>query len=45
MSDKARYRTAPEPMTGTPSGIPYIVANEAAERYSYYGFRCVLEVP
>jgi POT family proton-dependent oligopeptide transporter len=44
MSPKARYRTAPEPMTGMPPGIPYIVANEAAERYSYYGMRAILVI-
>ena len=33
MFAKAPYRTAPEPMSGMPPGIPYIVANEAAERY------------
>jgi POT family proton-dependent oligopeptide transporter len=27
-----------------PPGIPYIVANEAAERYSYYGMRAILVV-
>lgn len=27
-----------------PSGIPYIVANEAAERYSYYGMRAILVI-
>jgi POT family proton-dependent oligopeptide transporter len=40
----ARYRTAPEPTTGMPPGIPYIVANEAAERYSYYGMRAILVI-
>lgn len=27
-----------------PSGIPYIVGNEAAERFSYYGMRTILTV-
>ncbi len=44
MSAKARYRTAPEPMQGMPPGIPYIVANEGAERYSYYGMRAILVI-
>ena len=44
MPPKARYRTAPEPMSGMPPGIPYIVANEAAERYSYYGMRAILVI-
>ncbi|MFN2424832.1 MAG: POT family MFS transporter [Candidatus Binatia bacterium] len=38
------YRTAPAPSTETPPGIPYIVANEAAERFSYYGMRTILVV-
>ena len=44
MPDSIRYRTAPEPRSGMPPGIPYIVANEAAERYSYYGMRAILVV-
>ncbi len=27
-----------------PSGIPYIIGNEAAERFSYYGMKCILVV-
>ncbi len=38
------YRSAPEATTGMPPGIPYIVANEAAERFSYYGMRTILVV-
>lgn len=38
------YRTAPAPLVGMPPGIPYIVANEAAERYSYYGMRAILVI-
>ncbi len=44
MSLEARYRTAPAPIDGTPPGIPYIVGNEAAERYSYYGMRAILVI-
>ena len=40
----ANYRTAPEPRTTMPPGIPYIVGNEAAERFSYYGMRNILVV-
>jgi POT family proton-dependent oligopeptide transporter len=29
---------------GIPPGIPYIIANEAAERFSYYGMRAILVV-
>jgi POT family proton-dependent oligopeptide transporter len=39
-----RYRTEPLPIPGLPPGIPYIVGNEAAERFSYYGMRAVLVV-
>jgi len=38
------YRTAPVAQAGMPAGIPYIVANEAAERFSYYGMRAILVV-
>ncbi|MBS0208259.1 MAG: POT family MFS transporter [Planctomycetes bacterium] len=37
-----KYRTAPEPRTTMPTGIPFIVANEAAERFSYYGMTAIL---
>lgn len=30
--------------TGMPKGIPYIIANEAAERFSYYGMKAILVV-
>ena len=38
------YRTAPVTQTGMPAGIPYIIGNEAAERFSYYGMRAILVV-
>ncbi len=41
---KARYRRAPIASGKMPGGIPYIVANEAAERFSYYGMRAILVV-
>lgn len=44
MSSEARYRTAPVASKGMPPGIPYIVANEAAERYSFYGMRAILVI-
>lgn len=44
MASRPAYRTAPEPLTGMPPGIPYIVANEAAERYSFYGMRAILVI-
>ena len=44
MLSRAPYRTAPAPISGMPPGIPYIVGNEAAERYSYYGMRAILVI-
>ena len=41
---KAGYRTVPERTTGMPKGIPFIIGNEAAERFSYYGMRAILVV-
>ncbi len=40
----SRYRTAPEVSQEMPQGIPYIIGNEAAERFSYYGMRTVLVI-
>ena len=37
------YRTAPsQTETGLPSGVPYIIGNEAAERFSFYGMKSIL---
>jgi proton-dependent oligopeptide transporter, POT family len=41
---KIPYRTAPVPTTELPSGIPFIIGNELAERFSYYGMRAILVV-
>lgn len=39
------YRTSPDPkLTGMPSGIPFIIGNEAAERFSFYGMKTILAV-
>jgi POT family proton-dependent oligopeptide transporter len=38
------YATAPVKTTGMPPGIPYIIGNEAAERFSFYGMRSILVV-
>jgi POT family proton-dependent oligopeptide transporter len=38
------YRTAPLETDKMPPGIPFIVGNEAAERFSYYGMRAILVV-
>ncbi len=41
---RGKYLTAPLPSTEMPRGIPYIVGNEAAERFSFYGMRAILAV-
>jgi POT family proton-dependent oligopeptide transporter len=41
MSD---YLRAPQPSRQMPAGIPFIVGNEAAERFSFYGMRAILVV-
>ncbi|MCA9241819.1 MAG: POT family MFS transporter [Planctomycetales bacterium] len=41
---ESKYRTQPENTPGMPSGIPFIVGNEAAERFSYYGMKAILTV-
>ncbi len=38
------YLTAPQKMSTMPPGIPYIVGNEAAERFNFYGMRAILVV-
>ncbi len=40
----AKYLTAPVPTEKLPGGIPYIVGNEAAERFSFYGMKGILTV-
>jgi POT family proton-dependent oligopeptide transporter len=42
--DSAANRTAPVKTDRMPPGIPYIVGNEAAERFSFYGMRAILVV-
>ena len=37
-------RSKPKTDLKMPAGIPYIIGNEAAERFSYYGMRCILIV-
>jgi len=41
---KHTYATSPPNLTGMPPGVPYIIGNEAAERFSYYGMKSVLTV-
>lgn len=38
----AVYRKSPLNIPGMPPGIPYIVGNELAERFSFYGMRSIL---
>ena len=38
------YLTAPIKSTRMPPGVPYIVGNEAAERFSYYGMNSILVI-
>ena len=38
------YRTAPFASRRLPPGVPYIIANEGAERFSFYGMRAILVV-
>ena len=40
----ASYRTTPTDTDRMPPGIPYIVGNEAAERFSFYGMKAILTV-
>lgn len=39
---KFKYLTAPVKTTGMPPGVPFIIGNEAAERFSYYGMNSIL---
>jgi POT family proton-dependent oligopeptide transporter len=43
-SARSRYRETPWDTDKMPPGVPYIVGNEAAERFSFYGMRAVLFV-
>jgi POT family proton-dependent oligopeptide transporter len=38
------YKTRADSIATLPPGIPYIVGNEAAERFSYYGMRAILVI-
>src|SRR5256886_529481 len=41
---KHKYATSPLNISTMPPGVPYIIGNEAAERFSYYGMKSVLTV-
>ncbi|MCP4848102.1 MAG: POT family MFS transporter [Verrucomicrobiaceae bacterium] len=40
----SKYRTSPLATEKMPPGIPYIIGNEAAERFSFYGMKAILAV-
>ncbi len=40
----AKFRIRPQDMATMPPGIPFIIGNEAAERFSYYGMRAILTI-
>jgi len=39
-----KYLTSPPKITTMPPGVPYIIGNEAAERFSYYGMNGILTI-
>jgi Dipeptide/tripeptide permease len=41
---KYQFATRPPNIQGMPPGVPYIIGNEAAERFSYYGMKSILAV-
>jgi len=41
---KREYLTAPLPSKKMPAGIPYILTNEAAERFAFYGMTSILVI-
>ena len=38
------YRSVPTETEGFPKGIPYIISNELAERFSFYGMKAILSI-
>ena len=38
------YETIPSDTAKIPKGIPYIISNEAAERFSFYGMKAALAI-
>lgn len=42
--DRAKYQVSPYPIQSMPPGIPFIIGNEAAERFSFYGMKAILTV-
>ncbi len=45
MPTRDHYRTTPDPvLTTMPPGVPYIIGNEVAERFSFYGMKGILTI-
>ncbi len=44
MPAESKYPTTPVDTKGLPPGIPYIIGNEAAERFCYYGLSTILVI-
>mgnify|MGYP000884871097 CR=1 FL=1 len=40
----SKYQTSPLPLETMPPGVPYIIGNEAAERFCFYGMRSILVI-
>ena len=40
----SNYHTSPRASKSMPNGIPYIIGNELAERFSFYGMKCILMI-
>jgi len=40
----SHYLTAPVSTPDMPGGIPYIIVNDVAERFSFYGLRAILVI-
>ncbi|MBC8311209.1 MAG: POT family MFS transporter [Candidatus Marinimicrobia bacterium] len=40
----SQHLTAPRASKNMPQGIPYIIGNELAERFSFYGMKCILMI-
>lgn len=40
----SNYLTSPRASKKMPQGIPYIIGNELAERFSFYGMKCILMI-
>jgi POT family proton-dependent oligopeptide transporter len=44
MSGRTAFRTTPSDSSSMPTGVPNIIGNEAAERFSFYGMKGILAV-